>query len=236
MAVSGLQGAAAGLGGKFIQLRSEDFERRTQAATGQTSGRWAVLFRFQKMEFCERMEAMQQRHPRCRGGEQLSRAFKKLAGEDGLHYVLAEHEVTDIGDTSALGFERFGLNLTTVPAIFVFRDGGMYHWDGLLELDLRTLLDEEISAVVSTFLTDGYKNLPKLEVPPPGDASPVTKLLTYLRNMRRVVAGVLEDKMGDSNPKYLIVCGLAVLVVGNILNRAAKKSLKKAKTTAQKND
>ena len=54
--------------------------------------------------------------------------------------------------------------------------------------------------------------------------------------MRRVVAGVLEDKMGDSNPKYLIVCGLAVLVVGNILNRAAKKSLKKAKTTAQKND
>jgi len=234
LAVSGLPGAAAGLGGKFIQLRSEDFERRTQAASGQTSGRWVVLFRFQKLEFCNSMGDMQQRHSRCRGGEQLSRALETLAREDGLNFVFAEHEITDVGDTSALGFERFGLDLNSVPTIFVFRDGGMYHWD-LLELDLRNLMDVELTAVIRTFLTDGYKDLPKLEVPPAGDAS-VTELLIYLRKMRRVVAEVLEDKMGDSDPKYLIVCGLAVLVVGNILNRAAKKNLKKPKTAAQKND
>merc|ERR1719375_952778 len=173
----------------------------------------------------------------CQGVEQLNSAFDTLAIEDGLDYVVAEHVITDEGDTSALGWQRFGLNLTSVPTIFLFRDGGMYHWD-ITDMGLHTLLHEELVAVIRTFANEGYKELPKLQVPPDifAGAPPVSEFLIYLRKMRRLVAEVLEDKMGDSDPKYLIACGLAILVVGNILNRTAKKAAKKQKAAARKKD
>ena len=236
LVAAGLQGVAAGLGHKFVQLRSEDFERRTQAASGQTSGRWMVLFRLMANEVCEARKDLQRLHT-CRGGEQLNSAFDTLAIEDGLDYVVAEHVITDEGDTSALGWQRFGLNLTSVPTIFLFRDGGMYHWD-ITDMGLHTLLHEELVAVIRSFGHEGYKELPKLQVPPDifAGAPPFSEYLVYLRKIRRLVAEVLEDKMGDSDPKYLIACGLAILVVGNILNRTAKKAAKKQKAAARKKD
>lgn len=246
LAALGARGVAAGLGGQLYTLTHGDFERRTQAATGQTSGRWAVLFMDQFDENC----LNNSKPPRkCVGNEHLLAVFESLAGEEGLDYVVAKIR-RDHDTLSPDPFKRFGLECQlignkrrgyhvgdkcNIPAIILFRDGGMYRWNlsGPVVMGLR---QEEAVAVVRTFLTDSFKDVERQSVPPEGgEMSAMDAAMSYMQGMRRILSEVLREEFGGFSGTYLVVGGLVVFFVGNFLSRVSKKSMKKRKTT-QKND
>lgn len=248
----GARGVAAGLGGQLYTLTYGDFERRTQAATGQTSGRWAVLFMNQFDENCLNKSNPREnpRLWRCVGNEQLLAIFKSLAEEEGLDYVVAKI-MRDRDTSSPDPFKRFGLecpmsasgndrrpgrveDTCNIPAIILFRDGGMYRWNisGRVVMGLRY---EEGVGVVRTFLTDSFKDVGRQSVPPEGAMSAMDTAMSYIQGMRRLLSEVLREEFGGFSATYLVVGGLVVFFVGNFLSRVSKKSMKKRKA-AQKND
>ena len=244
LAALGARGVAAGLGGQLYTLTYGDFELRTQAATGQTSGRWAVLFMDQ---FDEKCLNNGKPHWTCVGNEQLLAIFKALAEEEGLDYVVAKIG-RDHDASSPDPFKRFGLecpmtgnrrrgrveDTCNIPAIILFRDGGMYRWNisGRVVMGLRY---EEGVGVVRTFLTDSFKDVGRQSVPPEGAMSAMDTAMSYIQGMRRLLSEVLREEFGGFSATYLVVGGLVVFFVGNFLSRVSKKSMKKRKA-AQKND
>lgn len=245
LAALGARGVAAGLGGQLYTLTHGDFERRTQAATGQTSGRWAVLFMDQFDENC-----LNNSNPprKCVGNEHLLAIFESLAKEEGLDYVVAKIR-RERNTLSPDPFKRFGLECQlkgskrhayhegecNIPAIILFRDGGMYRWSlsGPVVMGLRHV---EAVAVVRTFLTDSFKDVERQSVPPEGgEMSAMDAAMSYMQGMRRILSEALREGFGGFSGTYLVVGGLVVFFVGNFLSRVSKKSMKKRKAT-QKND
>ena len=111
--------AKAGLGGRLYGLTDETFERETQASTGQTTGRWAVLLHAGSGHVSEDWCGML-----C--GKASTAALKvhgKLAADARTDYVFGALDVAANPKTA----ERFGLDLRpghrrkAVPLVLVFR-------------------------------------------------------------------------------------------------------------------
>lgn len=96
---------AKGQGSKVMQLGADNFEHRTQAATGQTTGTWLVHFKWSDCQPCQH----------------VSNAMALYdIGEAQYPLIMAE---VDAEKAPSL-VKRFGI--TTTPAVLLFRDRKMY--------------------------------------------------------------------------------------------------------------
>lgn len=120
-----------------VVLFADDFERNTQASTGQTAGRWFVLFRGSHgtKEGWNNMENV---------WTDMAEAWKKK----GTIFACA-----DLEDKKGALAKRFGIQSTTA---LYFAEGVQYEYQG------GATQDE-----VEAFLKGGYKDAKVSKVPPP---------------------------------------------------------------------
>eukprot|EP00898_Chlorokybus_atmophyticus_P000319 jgi/Chlat1/1288/Chrsp118S01727 len=102
-------------GGQVVDLTADDFERRTQASTGQTAGVWFIEFYAPWCGHCQR----------------LAPVWESLARELEGQVVVAR---VDCDSNKAIG-RRFKASLDGFPTLVLFRDRAMYPYEGPRKLE-----------------------------------------------------------------------------------------------------
>ncbi|CAL5227676.1 g10684 [Coccomyxa viridis] len=127
---------ATSLGFTAITLTSQDFESKTQAATGQTTGIWFVLF--------------------TSSGEPSLQHLKESWDEAALSQLTESvpvyHAVVDVDQQPHLA-DRFGVQ--GLPSFLLFRNRKMYKYNG----------EDTGAESLTAFAREGYKGTAALEVP-----------------------------------------------------------------------
>ncbi|KAF8069640.1 PEX11A [Scenedesmus sp. PABB004] len=128
---------------EVVSLRADNFEHQTQAASGQTTGHWCVLF----------VNGSAAEDPLQAAAEE---AWAALAGEEAKDAIMARVDVA----TSAALAKRF--NVTSTPSALLFRDRAMF------ALRLRGLAPDagDVAGAVAAFLAAGYEASGGARVPP----------------------------------------------------------------------
>ena len=185
--------ARAGLGGRLYGLTDATFERETQASTGQTTGRWAVLLHAASEEWC---------------GEACATALQvhgKLAADDRTDYVFGALDVAANPKTA----ERFGLDLRpghrrlAVPLVLVFR-GNFGYYNVSMALPPATP-DATPEQALEAFLYTDFKQQQPLPVP---------KEITLIDHVLAAVKGAVEPVLGKTE---LDAAGVIKLYAGALV-------------------
>eukprot|EP00775_Hariotina_reticulata_P012697 gene12697-12828_t len=142
-----------------VKLSSQTFEHQTQAATGQTTGHWCVLF----------------------SNSSNSDSKQQVVAEDAWEQLAADEDKTtiyakvDVGRSTAVS-SRF--NIQATPAAILFRDRAMY----MVPLEESALNDaDKLSAAVHSFVSTGYEEQEALAVPDvPSPLDAIKEFISYL--------------------------------------------------------
>uniref|UniRef100_A0A383W5L7 Thioredoxin domain-containing protein n=1 Tax=Tetradesmus obliquus TaxID=3088 RepID=A0A383W5L7_TETOB len=128
---------------EVVSLSDSTFEHQTQAAAGQTTGHWCVLFT----------------------NSSLAEDPWQVAAEDAWHTLAEDADKSvimakvDVASSRAVA-KRFGISST--PAVLLFRDRGMYS----VSLAGMTSPDaDKLAAAVTAFVEGGYEQQAAAAVP-----------------------------------------------------------------------
>jgi len=170
---------------KPVELNDDNFEHLTQAATGQTTGKWLVNFMSPGCGHCSRL---------------------KPAWEDLAHELGTEHKDLGIINANVNLVDnhevrtRFGIN--SFPTIIYFADRKMYKYDG------GRSVDDFVE-----FATNSYKTKEAETVPPPPAAwQEAMKVLRKKVANHKIMSDMLFDfdhilEVRKNAAVLLFVCG-----------------------------
>ncbi|KAF6260473.1 hypothetical protein COO60DRAFT_893041 [Scenedesmus sp. NREL 46B-D3] len=128
---------------EVIKLSDTNFEHQTQAASGQTTGHWCVLF----------VDSSLAEDPWQAAAED---AWHTMAEDADKATVMAK---VDLANNRGLA-KRFGLS--SMPAVLLFRDRGMY---AISLAGVRSPDADKLAAAVTAFVEGGYEQQEAAAVP-----------------------------------------------------------------------
>eukprot|EP00271_Cylindrocystis_brebissonii_P014612 TRINITY_DN36019_c0_g1_i1.p1 TRINITY_DN36019_c0_g1~~TRINITY_DN36019_c0_g1_i1.p1 ORF type:complete len:328 (+),score=43.11 TRINITY_DN36019_c0_g1_i1:353-1336(+) len=180
------QGSGEWEGSSVRVLTDATFEHETQAATGQTTGRWLVLFS---------RGAEQERVSE--GSTMVERALDQLSEEPSFRFITAK---VDVGANPGLA-ARF--SITATPILKLFRERQMYSFPPrAVPWDVST---------VREFCESGFRNVESEEVP--GEPNLWEKLWGQLTQfLQRLHLAELWDQRNILIRHPLVVLTLGILV------------------------
>ena len=194
--------ASSSSSSKIVELTTATFEHQTQAATGQTTGKWFVKFVAPWCGHCQRLAPE---------WEQLADDLHN--NQETFEFVLASVDCTKDPDVCA----RFGIQ--GYPALKLFAHQQMYTYDGPRTVE-----------AMQAYLSQGEFGTTGLPVPaPPHWSAPFHKLYQDVENdLKHIVslrknAAVLLIGMGILVGMLLMVCLSCLISKKNEVPKTTKK-------------
>ena len=128
-----------------IKLNDSNFEDITQAATGQTTGKWFINFHSPSCGYCKQLAPTWSAF-----SEEIRDTSNNIGGLEGGEVLIGS---VDVKDNPKLK-ERF--EIMKLPTIMLFAEEGMYKYPPGKERNIDSFID---------FSLGGYKKTEKLSVP-----------------------------------------------------------------------
>ena len=194
-------------------LTDDNFEHLTQAATGQTTGKWFVEFFAPWCGHCKRLEPV--------WGE-LDEALSQDQDASGI--LLAKVDATEARATA----ERFGIR--GYPTLIYLADRRMYKYEGS-----RTVDD------MKEFVMSGYKDKVDMDVPAPPSTVEMfrRKVMEYVESNEQL-STLVDDfehivDLRKNAAAILVLMGVVLgVVLGCLMENCGKLSRTKKALTVKK--